>query len=157
MGTGKSFWGKKWAAHLNYQFIDMDDEIAKKEGQHINTIFSEKGEAYFRKIETDFLRKIEGEKKIIACGGGTPCINNNMQWMNANGITVYLRKSPAELYDNLIQEKFQRPLLQSLNDHEILPFIEQKLKEREPFYKQAAVTLQSDQIHINSLDTIKHA
>ncbi len=155
MGAGKSYWGRKWAQQLNYSFIDLDDEIVKSEGQNIVSIFEEKGEDYFRKIDAEFLRKtISVENVIIACGGGTPCYGNNMLWMNNNGSTVYLCKTLMELYNNVVKEKLQRPLLKNLDEQEIISFIEQKLQKRQAFYEQAQVILKNDQITIHSLDTI---
>jgi shikimate kinase len=159
MGAGKTYWGKQWAQHFNYTFIDLDDEIEKSEGQQIVSIFEEKGEDYFRKIEAEVLRKvINSDNTIIACGGGTPCYADNMQWMNDNGNTVYLCKTPAELYSNVAKQKDQRPLLKSLDDQEIISFIEQKLQEREMFYEQAQNVLKNNQTTIHSLDKlIKYA
>jgi shikimate kinase len=155
MGAGKSYWGKKWAQQFNYSFIDLDDEIVKREGQNIVSIFEEKGEDYFRKTEAEVLReRIGSENVIIACGGGTSCYNNNMNWMNEHGSTIYLYKTPIELYDNVAKGKLQRPLLKNLDDQEIISFIEKKLAERQLFYEQAKIILKSNQTTIHSLDTI---
>ena len=155
MGAGKSYWGRKWAQQLNYSFIDLDDEIVKSEGQNIVSIFEEKGEDYFRKIEAEVLVKMSSvENVIIACGGGTPCYNNNMDWMNEHGSTIYLCRTPVELYDNVVKEKLQRPLLKNLSEKEILSFIEQKLRERQAFYNQAKIILKNGQTTINSLEAV---
>ena len=155
MGTGKSFWGKKWAKHFGCSFIDLDDAIVEKEGSTITTIFETQGEKYFRDVETLVLRETEYENNaIIACGGGTPCFNKHTEWMNANGVTVYLSRQPIELYKNLAKQTLKRPLLKNKNEQEMLFYIEQKLKERTPFYEQANITLDTETIDIHSIDKI---
>ncbi|MBK7882842.1 MAG: shikimate kinase [Chitinophagaceae bacterium] len=155
MGAGKSFWGRQWAMHLNYSFIDLDKAIEEKIGKPVASIFEENGEIFFRKREAEILREIlKADNVIIACGGGTPCYENNMNWMNENGHTVYLSRSPVELYKNVLKEKWQRPLLKNITDEEILSYIEKKLIERLPFYEKAAVIFTSEQVNVNSLDKI---
>ncbi len=155
MGTGKTFWGKKWAQRLNYFFIDLDEKIEEKVGLPITAIFESKGETYFRELETLVLKEmIDQNNVIIACGGGTPCFHNNMKWMNEHGKTVYLSRTPTELFKHVARETNKRPLLKDLNDTEILNFIEQKLQDRLPFYTQASITLHSDHINEDSIDKI---
>jgi shikimate kinase len=69
-----------------------------------------------------------------------------MKWMNGNGITVYLDASLPYIYERVIEEKDKRPLISRLNQAELLFYIEQKLKERESFYKQARIILPVEEI-----------
>ena len=112
MGTGKSHWGKLWAAANKLTFVDLDELIEKEEDSTIAEIFDTKGEDYFRKIEKELLRK-SGELKntLIACGGGTPCFFENIQWMNDHGVTIFIRSRPTEILDRVMEEKEKRPLL----------------------------------------------
>ena len=72
MGVGKTTSGRQLAALTGYKFIDSDDEIEKETGKKISQIFAEKGEEYFRQLETEFLKTLSKETKIIlSCGGGT--------------------------------------------------------------------------------------
>ncbi len=155
MGSGKTYWGKKWSQHLGCSFIDIDDVIEEKEGCSIPVIFEKKGEPYFRQVESQVLTEMSNHNNVIvACGGGTACFNDNMQWMNQNGYTVYLKRSPAELYKNVFDKIGQRPLLKNLHGQQLLSFIEQELSEREYFYEQATILLESQVIDINSIDKI---
>jgi shikimate kinase len=142
MGSGKTHWGRIWSSLHSFSFVDLDHSIEKEEGKSIAKIFEEQGEHHFRQLETTMLRSFEEHQNmIIACGGGTPCFNNNMQWMNEHGITVYLKATPKQLAVRLAKEQEQRPLLHSIDKHELENFIEQKLIEREPFYNQAQIIL----------------
>ena len=146
MGSGKSHWGKLWAADYKLGFIDMDEEIEIQERKSVTEIFESKGEDYFRTKEAELLRSyIDIDSSIIACGGGTPCFYNNIQWMNENGLTIYLSATPEEILRRLmkVQQQKQRPLISKLNQAELLFFIEKKMKEREPFYSQANIIIDS--------------
>lgn len=144
MGSGKSHWGKIWAANYKLDFIDLDEVIQMDEGGSVVDIFESRGEDYFRTVEARKLREMATVKNsIIACGGGTPCFADNMQWMNEHGITVYLSATPDEILRRLIKGQQQRPLIKKLSQAELLFFIQQKLKEREPFYNQANIVLHS--------------
>ncbi len=155
MGSGKTHWGKIWAAKNGLNFYDLDEVIETKEGKTIATIFETKGEGYFRKIETAALHTLsEKQNCIIACGGGAACFNDNMQWMNENGTTVYLSATPQYIFNHVIDGQLKRPLIKKLNKAELLFFIEQKLKEREPFYKQAKIILQVNDINDDSFQQL---
>ncbi len=152
MGSGKTHWGRIWADHHGMAFTDLDALIEQAQHQTISAIFEEKGEAHFRELEAAALRSLTDTAGIIACGGGAACFHNNMPWMNEHGICVYLSASPQQLLDQVMGEREQRPLIKKLNKAELLFFIEQKLKEREPFYKQAEISLPIESLAIQSLE-----
>lgn len=155
MGSGKSHWGKIWAVANGLSFVDLDDLIEKKEGNTIAEIFETKGEDYFRKTEADVLRSCADiQNTIIACGGGTPCFYQNMQWMNDHGTTIYITCALTEISERVLLEKEKRPLLKNLNRAELLFFMEQKLKEREQFYTMATLTVQSGLLTATSFPAI---
>lgn len=155
MGSGKTYWGSRWAQQYGLPFIDLDAEIEREEGKTIATIFEERGEAYFRQQEAAWLRKRGGDHSfIMACGGGTPCFHNNMPWMNAQGITIYLQASAQRIYDRVVSEKDKRPLLKNTDAHSLQIFIEDKLAEREPFYRQASYVIPVNELHLESLSAL---
>lgn len=155
MGSGKSYWGKVWAEKLGYAFIDLDELIENREQASIAEIFEKKGEDIFRLIETRILRDLaRHENCIVACGGGTPCFHDNIDWMNEKGTTVYLSAPAANLFERIKNEKAKRPLIKNVNEAELLFFTEQKLKERLPVYEQANVTLEVSHLSEASLDAL---
>ncbi len=150
MGSGKSYWCKKWALQYGFDFYDLDQLIEAEHHKTIASIFENEGEDLFRQMETVELKKLVSKDKcIIACGGGAACYNDNMQWMNENGLTVYLQASPQYIYDRVLEEKEKRPLIKKVSRAELLFFIEQKLKEREPFYNQAKIILPVQELDDN--------
>jgi len=155
MGSGKSHWGKIWTEANQLSFVDLDAAIEEKTGKTVAAIFELNGEDYFRFVEADALRTCANmQNTIIACGGGTPCFHENMKWMNENGTTIYIACTATEILARVLLEKEKRPLLKKLNQAELLFFIEQKVKEREPFYTQASLTVQSGSLTETSFPEI---
>ncbi|PSR11128.1 MAG: shikimate kinase [Bacteroidetes bacterium] len=140
MGSGKSHVGKKLALHLGCPFSDLDHAIEMAAGATISTIFEQHGEAYFRLLERRALHDSSyAPAGVLATGGGTPCFFNNMDWMNKNGICIFLDADPAVLTERLWKGKFKRPLLKKLDQPELACYVHDKIAERRPFYEKAAV------------------
>jgi len=156
MGSGKSSVGKKLSEVLNYEYLDLDGYIEQCEGKSITELFKTKGEIYFRKVESHYLKEIISmkSKTIISLGGGTPCYGNNMDLIkNSNNTTsIYLKTSIANLSDRLFLEKEKRPLISHLKDKEELKeFIGKHLFERSAYYNQSDKIINTDQ---KSLDEV---
>ena len=152
MGSGKSHWLKQMAKWTKFVGYDLDALIEMNEEKTIAEIFNEDGEAYFRKVESKILKWFKEKKKyIVATGGGTACFQENMDWMKKEGVVIWLDESVEVLVKRLSAEKAHRPLIANLSDHELAIFLEQKLVERYPFYKQADYRLTSEQINESEL------
>lgn len=152
MGSGKTTVGKKLAAQLNYTFIDLDSYIEQQEGRSISELFNEHGENYFREVEHQCLQTLlKLEKLVVACGGGTPCFYDAMQQMNEHGITVYLQMNVLAIFNRLKQGRMQRPLIAGKSDEALRQYIDEKLKEREPFYLQAQIVVPAIDLNISEL------
>ncbi|HKL67555.1 MAG TPA: shikimate kinase, partial [Bacteroidales bacterium] len=116
--------------------------IEKEEGMSVRSLFKEKGEAYFRDLESKVLRDTEGMKDVvIACGGGTPCYGDNMDFMNSAGLSIYLKLTAKALFERLHNAKVTRPLLEGMNSDEMKVYIEQKLEEREKCYLRSKMVV----------------
>lgn len=142
MGCGKTTLGKKFAVKQGFELLDLDHEIERVSGDTVANYFSANGEEAFRKLESETLKNYPyAENCIIATGGGTPCFFDNMDWMNANGTTVYIELSPVALAKRLEKGMAKRPLLRGLTPEGVVGFITNKLTERGPYYHQAKITL----------------
>ncbi len=147
MGCGKSSFGRRLAKKLDYLFVDMDDEIEKKTGKTVEDIFESEGEYAFRAIEQEVLfMTVQHQKAVIATGGGTPCFANNMEFMNAEGVTVYLQLSPVSIAHRLEQAKRVRPLVKGLKGDDLLEFVIKKLAEREKWYLQSHCIIKGETV-----------
>lgn len=143
MGSGKTYIGRRLAGALHLPFLDLDDYLEVRTGRSISRIFEEEGEAAFRSLEAAALRDTERyAAAVIACGGGTPCYRDNMHWMNAHGVTIYLRTPVTLLVDRLIDETAHRPLLRGLDREGLHRFVETKLEDRVAHYRQASVIVE---------------
>lgn len=143
MGSGKSFCSKKLAKKLKIAAYDLDKLIEMTEDITIAEIFEEEGEEYFRKEESKILRWFAEKKAfVLATGGGTPCFHKNMEWMNENGITIWINEPVNVLVERLKKEKDHRPLIKDLSDDELGAFLTNKLAERTPFYSMATHTIE---------------
>ncbi len=139
MGSGKSTLGAQLARRLDYRFTDMDQLIEETADLSIPEIFQKHGEAVFRKWEHDILLELcSRDKLVISTGGGAPCHSQNMDLMNANGCTIYLKLSPLALQSRLIRSRTERPLIKGKTETELLDFISTLLEKREKFYQQAS-------------------
>ncbi len=139
MGSGKSYLGKKLAQALDKPFVDLDERIEKREGKTIAAIFRDHGQPYFRKVETETLRLTKNESALIATGGGAPCHDGNMDWMNRNGLTVYLQADVETLMERLQSNGTERPMLGNLQGPELKNYLTNLLDERRSFYEKASI------------------
>lgn len=160
MGCGKTTQGKKLAKEMGYYFIDLDDYISDEYDKTITDLFQEVGEEEFRKIETKALQECINDnlKALIATGGGTPCFNDNLKLMKASGKLIYLKMDPESLFTRLFNAKKDRPLIKDKADEEMLLYIENLLKVREPFYSQADVITSGVTVDVEILknEILKH-
>ena len=135
MGTGKSTVAKALKEQTGAEIIEMDQLIAQRENQSIPQIFEEKGEAYFRNLETELLTELQsGEKNIVSCGGGVPMREKNVLEMKKSGRVVLLTALPETVLER-VKENQDRPLLQNRKSVE---GIRELMEQRREKYEAAA-------------------
>ncbi len=109
MGAGKSAIGKGLAKYLDWNYIDIDEQIEKQEYKTIAEIFKTKGEKYFRKLEKQYLNESSKmEKCIVSCGGGIVEDLNNIEYFKEFDHVFWIYRD-LNTYKHLINSD-NRPL-----------------------------------------------
>ena len=141
---GKTSMGKMLAEKLKRDFYDTDDLIVKEEGKTIPEIFEEKGEAYFRDLESKILKDLSKRNGIvIASGGGTPLRKENRDYISQNSLVVYLNRDLENL------ETSGRPLSKNLEN------LKKLYAERKEIYEGlASIKIDVIEDKIKNLDLI---
>jgi len=154
-GTGKSLVAKEVARGLNWDFLDTDDEIVKQTGKPIAEIFRQDGEARFRELERETIRKAcQQRQTVIAIGGGAIVDPKNYELLAKTGLIVCLEAKPETIYERLFREAARssktevRPLLAVDNP---LERIRQLKASRQPYYAKAGWTIHTDGLSVSEV------
>ena len=143
--SGKSTLGKGIADALHYRFIDTDKLIVREEGRSIANIFTQSGEAYFREAERRVLRTIRsGDSLVVSTGGGMPCFHDNMAYMNATGVSVFLDVPIDILVRRILAHAQEDRPLNNASDPELPYTLQKRYETRLPFYSQANITVSGE-------------
>lgn len=147
MASGKTTLGHALAKALGYQFIDLDFYISQRYRKTVSQIFAEKGEEEFRRMESRMLREVgEFYDVVVSCGGGTPCFNDNIGYMNQTGITILLEASTESTVRRLLAAKTRRPIIETVSREKLPEFVESHKKERHAHYSKARFRLDTSDL-----------
>ncbi|TAE22615.1 MAG: shikimate kinase [Cytophagales bacterium] len=140
--SGKSTLGRKLANELHYRFVDTDKIITREENRAIALIFEQSGEGYFREAEARVLRTIRaGGALVVATGGGMPCFHDNMAYIKATGVSIFLDVSPEMLAERMAAHTLRdRPMFDN-HDPELAQKLRLRYEQRLPIYAQADITI----------------
>jgi shikimate kinase len=146
MGTGKSVVGRRLAHLFSLQFVDTDRQIETRLGKTVSQLFSEEGEKRFRELESDAISdSIAQGPQVISTGGGAVLSEGNRTLLSEKGIVVWLTARPERILERVKRRPGERPLL---NVGEPLVEINRLLKEREPYYKIAAISVDTSDLTV---------
>lgn len=135
MGAGKSTVGRQLAEALGYTFKDSDNEIQRRTGVDIPTIFEFEGEAGFRARERTIIEDLVTEERIVlATGGGAVLDPDNRRNLAARGVVIYLHCTPEQQFSRTARDR-GRPLLQT---EDPLQSLRDLMDIRDPLYRQVA-------------------
>lgn len=147
MGCGKSTLSRRIARQLGLRAFDTDAEVEALGGASVADLFRYEGEESFRLREREVVERLAAsdEALVVATGGGLPLWQDNMDRLNALGITVYLRRSAECIARRLSPYgRRKRPRLSGLSDDELVDFMRRDIAVREPFYARARVVVDCD-------------
>ena len=134
MGTGKTTLGQLLAEKIGYQFVDTDALIEAQIGQTIAELFQTKGEAAFRKLESELVVKLARQQGlVIATGGGLVLDPKNVTTLSKSGKIICLIASPEEILTRVSKQQSVRPLLQEKDPQSK---IIELLQQRDAVYQQ---------------------
>ena len=153
MGSGKTHWGRYLSQKLGIPFFDLDEQVVEHAGKPIPEIFATEGEELFRLQEKDVLHLIteSHESFVMACGGGSPCYFNNIEYVQQSGTTVWINTAPEILFQRLVKEKEKRPLIKELSDEQLRSFIGKKYADRRIYYEQADIIIDDEPVQLDKL------
>lgn len=135
MGCGKSTMARLLTKETGMELIEMDETIEAETGMSINEIFATYGEAYFRDLESQLIKRItEKGGAVVSCGGGAILRPENVEMMKKNGQIIYFSASPETIYKRVYNSK-NRPLL---NGNMNIEYIASLMETRLPRYLAAA-------------------
>ncbi len=140
MGSGKSTIGKLLSERLKVPFLDLDEEIVRKTGLSIPEIFSSLGEENFREIERETLIGLLSKpgSLVVSTGGGAPAYKDNMELINKNSISIYLKADFEKLWKRISQDG-NRPLVATGKEK-----VRKLFERRIPFYERANIVVRTD-------------
>ena len=144
MGSGKTSTGLALAERLGWEFVDLDEEIERRERLSVRELFRERGETAFRVLEHEALSRSLADcssPTILALGGGAFIQRNNMELLRASAVrTVFL--------DTPVEEMLQRCGVEDEPDAENLrplaadtSAFRTLYEQRLPFYRAAELTI----------------
>jgi len=153
MGAGKTTLGRRLAGKLDFKFYDTDLYFEEKFHFSIINFFDLFGERKFREMERDIIRELIEEKydAVVSTGGGAACFFDNMELMNKNGITIYLKMHPNSLKHRLLQSKRRRPAVKGLNEEEMEKYIHKIMDERNEYYSKAKIIFKGEDCKVNDI------
>lgn len=144
MGSGKTTLGRIVAKRVGLKHIDLDAEIEVATGMAIAEIFKTMGERRFRALETESLRRLQGDREIVlSTGGGAPATPGNLEIMRTIGPVVYLRAHVEVLASRIRRSRALRPLVA---EGELIPKLRELVRQRSEAYESADHILDVDQL-----------
>ena len=135
MGSGKTTIANRLNRKYGVDVIDMDKTIENNEGMKISEIFENKGEDYFRRLETELILELKKKHNtVVSCGGGAALKPENVEEMKSSGKIIMLEASPETILER-VKNNHSRPLLEGNKNIE---YIAELMSKRVDKYMAAA-------------------
>lgn len=149
-GSNKINIGKNIAKKLDLSFCNLYNKIEEHEMLTTSEIINKKGNIFFRKIESKFLKQTIKNNKdlVLSVDEGTPCYSNNIKYINSkNVLSIYLKYSIDSLLENILNNKIilSRYSVKFTNN-QLKEYIAKHLFERKIYYNKCKITIDCDKI-----------
>lgn len=152
MGSGKTTAGRRLAAKIGYEHLDIDALFETTYRISVLRFFERYDEAAFRKIEAQLIAHTFAlKRRVVSLGGGAASYADNMERINRHGLSVYLRMAPESLFVRLKNAKRPRPRIAGLTDELLKIRIAEDLRVRAPFYEQARLIVKGENLDVDTL------
>jgi XRE family aerobic/anaerobic benzoate catabolism transcriptional regulator len=153
-GAGKSAIGERLAARLGVQFVELDRRIEAQAGLSLGEVFALHGEAYYRRLEADALRRLLGEERptVVAVGGGIVTNPPAFETLARGTVTVWLRASLEDHWRRVVRQGDPRPMA---GRPAARAELRKLIAEREPLYRRAAMRIDTTRLGLErSVDAL---
>jgi len=148
MGSGKSVVGKLLAEKIGFTYLDVDKHIEEEMGLSITDIFAQKGEPYFRTLETKMIKKVSKmDSLVVSTGGGAVLNPENMSMLESTGVIVCLRAKAETIFER-IKNDTNRPLLKV---EDPMLKIRVMLENRNRHYCRCSFSIDTDKLSENEI------
>jgi shikimate kinase len=149
-GSGKTTVGKGVAQKLGREFVDLDQEIIRREGKpSVGDVFRSKGEEYFRQLESDITHELARKTNmVIAPGGGWIMTARSLEAMRSVAYLIYLKVTPETALARIGADTGNRPLL----DHpDPVGQLKHQLSVRGPKYEEADLVIEAERLSVGEV------
>lgn len=153
-GAGKSTIGPRLASRLQLPFFELDGLIEAAAGISLGEVFALHGEATYRRLELEALRRFldEHPAAVLATGGGIVGHEEAYRLLRERTVTVWLRAEPEDHWDRVVMQGDSRPMADNPAARAELRRI---LADREPLYARARHTVDTSRLGVRgSVDAL---
>lgn len=138
--SGKTTIGRWLSEKMNWSFLDIDEKIVQDQGMSIFDYFKIHGEESFRLLETKILRETETlSHYVIACGGGTASHSDNMMWISAQGLTLFLNPDLGTIQTRIVENPNHSPIFEDKSITQIREMLHELLEKRGSDYHKSKI------------------
>jgi shikimate kinase len=138
-GAGKTTVGRILSGETGNPFVDTDDRVCEAAGTSIESLFREKGEAVFRRIESEVITAVTSRGgQVVAVGGGAVEDPHNGRRLKATGICFWLQGKASTLLARAAGDPKTAAMRPPLTDLDPIREWDLTMQRREPLYRDVA-------------------
>lgn len=147
MGAGKSTVGRMLADALGWRFVDLDDEVARRDGMPVDRIIRQKGLDHFRRRESEVGRELlRRVRTVVSVGGGWPAQPGHMESLGRESVSIWLQVGVASAIERIAGSTSARPLLEVSDPVGTATAL---LDDREPYYRRGSIAIETEGVSPN--------